>query len=126
MKPTATNSAPALNSVTPILAVRDFDEALAYYRDTLGFSVSWTWGDPPNIGAVARGAVEIQLVLAGSGGPPGPSCLYCQVSGVDAVYGEFRERGATILGEPADRPYGMRDFKLTDPSGNRIDFGQPC
>jgi catechol 2,3-dioxygenase-like lactoylglutathione lyase family enzyme len=33
--------------IFPIFAVKDLDEALRYYRESLGFRVGWTWGDPP-------------------------------------------------------------------------------
>jgi len=31
---------------------------------------------------------------------------------------------AEIVSELADRPFGMRDFRVMDPSGNRIAFGE--
>jgi hypothetical protein len=49
---------------------------------------------------------------------------YVQMSGVDAYFAELRAR-RVITGDLADRPYGMRDFEVVDPSGNRIAFGQP-
>jgi catechol 2,3-dioxygenase-like lactoylglutathione lyase family enzyme len=35
-----------LESVSPMLAVRDLPEALASYRSTLGFEQAWSWGAP--------------------------------------------------------------------------------
>jgi catechol 2,3-dioxygenase-like lactoylglutathione lyase family enzyme len=119
-------SAPAFTSVHPVFAVRDLAEALAYYRDVLGFRVAWTWGDPPVRAGVARGAVEIQLVSDGRFAPPGPSCVYCHLAGVDAFYAECRARGAEIIMELDDRPFGVRDFRVADPSGNRLGFGEPA
>ncbi|MBM4015630.1 MAG: bleomycin resistance protein [Planctomycetes bacterium] len=67
--------------------------------------------------------VEIQLDGSGLGAPPGPSVVYCHMTGVDDYYAACRARGATIAMELADRPWGMRDFRVLDPSGNRIGFG---
>jgi len=40
-----------------------------------------------------------------------------------AYYEACRSRGATIVMDIGDRPWGMRDFRVIDPSGNRIGFG---
>lgn len=107
----------------PVFTVLDLDEAVAYYRDKLGFVVSWTWGEPVSRAGVTLDDVEIQLEGAGLGAPPGPSVVYCHMTDVDAYYEACRSRGATIAMEIGDRPWGMRDFRVIDPSGNRIGFG---
>jgi uncharacterized glyoxalase superfamily protein PhnB len=35
-----------------------------------------------------------------------------------------REGGAKVAVPLADRPYGMRDFWIVDPSGNELSFGE--
>jgi uncharacterized glyoxalase superfamily protein PhnB len=108
--------------VFPVFVVRDLDEALKYYSDKLGFSIAWSWGDPISRAGVALDDIEIQLEGAGLGAPAGPSVVYCHMAGVDAYYETCRARGATIAMDLADRPWGMRDFRILDPSGNRIGF----
>jgi hypothetical protein len=49
---------------------------------------------------------------------------YIQVSGVDAYYSE-RARGVS-LSDLGNREYGMRDFEVIDPNGNRLAFGEPA
>ena len=107
----------------PVFTVRNLDEALAYYRDRLGFSVSWTWGEPASRAGVTLDEVEIQLEGAGLGAPSGPSVVYCHMVDVETYYEACRSRGATIVMDIGDRPWGMRDFRVIDPSGNRIGFG---
>jgi len=106
-----------------VFTVLDLEEAVAYYKDKLGFVVSWTWGKPVSRAGVALDDVEIQLEGAGLGAPPGPSVVYCHMNDVDTYYEACRSRGATIAMEIGDRPWGMRDFRVIDPSGNRIGFG---
>ena len=55
----------------PVFAVRDLDEAIDYYCEKLGFSVTWTWGDPMSRAGVSLNAVEIQLDPAEMGAPRG-------------------------------------------------------
>jgi uncharacterized glyoxalase superfamily protein PhnB len=42
---------------------------------------------------------------------------------VDALHRELKSRGAKIVNEPRDYPYGMRDFDVQDPDGNSLCFG---
>jgi uncharacterized glyoxalase superfamily protein PhnB len=109
----------------PVFAVGNLDEALAYYRDKLGFTIAWTWGEPATRAGVVRDDIEIQLDGVGQGAPPGPSVVYCHMTGVDAYHEACRARGATIAMELGSRPWGMRDFRVVDPSGNRIGFASP-
>lgn len=110
--------------VIPILTVRDLDVAIRYYRDRLGFAVAWTWGEPTTRAGVVLDDIEIQLVDDGAGAPPGPSVVYCHMTGVDAFFAECRDRGATFALELGQRPWGARDFRVVDPSGNRIGFAE--
>jgi uncharacterized glyoxalase superfamily protein PhnB len=106
----------------PVFAVADLDQALAYYRERLGFTVAWLWGTPPVRAGVVFDSIEIQLDASGSGSPDGTSLVYIHMQGVDTYYRQCRERGATILLELGERPWGMSDFRVADPSGNRLGF----
>ncbi|MEW6268099.1 MAG: VOC family protein [Thermodesulfobacteriota bacterium] len=115
---------PLLQSVVPILAVDDLEAALAWYRDVLGFAVAWTWGEPPYLAGVCRDRVELQLARRGTVGPPGPSQVYVRMTGIDACYRRLAAAGAEIPVPLEERPYGMKDFSVRDPGGNRLDFGE--
>lgn len=110
--------------VFPIFAVRELDEAVGYYREKLGFSVAWTWGEPPIRAGVVVDDVEIQLAVDPPGGREGPSTVYCHMEGVEEYYEACSARGATITRELAARPWGARDFQIEDPSGNRVGFAE--
>ena len=123
MTPTS-DAASALISVHPILAVDDLAAALAYYEEKLGFRASWQWGDPPSRAGVARDGIELQLLSDPQLLPRGPGQVYFHMTGVEAYYRRCVERGATIAMELDDRPWGMKDFRVVDPGGNRLGFGE--
>jgi uncharacterized glyoxalase superfamily protein PhnB len=113
-----------LDSVTPNFSVENLADALAFYQRALGFTIAWTWGEPAYLAAVCRDQVEIMLGERGKAGPPGTARTYFRMHGVDAYYEQLRAAGATIAVEIGDRPYGLRDFCVRDPSGNELDFGE--
>ena len=111
-------------SVSPIFSVADLHQSLDFYRNVLGFDVAWSWGDPPDIAAVCRDCVEITLIQRAGASPAGASHIYLRVSEIDAYYQSLVEAGANIIVPMGDRPYGMRDFRMTDPNGNELSIGQ--
>lgn len=116
---------PELVKLFPVFSVRDLDEAIRYYTEKLGFSVEWTWGQPPTRAGVSLNGVEIQLDAAHEGGQRGPSVVYCHMVDVEGYYRACAARGASMAMELGNRPWGMRDFRVTDPCGNRLGFGEP-
>jgi uncharacterized glyoxalase superfamily protein PhnB len=40
------------------------------------------------------------------------------------VYSELKENGVEHIPKPEDQDYGMRDFEVVDPWGNRLTFGK--
>jgi len=54
---------------------------------------------------------------------PGHGAVNVFVIDVDALYQELKSRGARLLNEPKDYPYGMRDFDVHDLDGNLLSFG---
>jgi catechol 2,3-dioxygenase-like lactoylglutathione lyase family enzyme len=113
-----------LDCAFPIFSVRDLDEAIAYYTERLGFALAWSWGSPPVRVGVRLGAVEFQLVCDPTLPEGGQSTVYCHMRCLDLYYAACRERGAQIALELGDRPWGARDFRVLDPSGNRLGFAE--
>lgn len=48
--------------------------------------------------------------------------VHVEVDDVDAHFSRAREAGATIAAEPADQPYGDRNYRATDPEGHHWIF----
>lgn len=112
-----------VTKIFPVFKVANLAAALEYYRDKLGFSVAWTWGDPIERAGVALDDIEVQLEGGGRGAPQGPSVVYCHMTDVDSYFEACRARGASVVMHIADRPWGMRDFRVVDLDGNRLGFG---
>jgi uncharacterized glyoxalase superfamily protein PhnB len=111
-----------LTNLAPVLHVKDMTAALAYYRDKLGFDVTFSWKEPPRYVCLRLDDVSIHL---NSYVPPlGPSHVAIFCKGVDALYEQCVARGIAIAEPIKNEPYGMREFVVTDPDGHRLVFGQ--
>ncbi|WP_313316754.1 glyoxalase superfamily protein [Stenotrophomonas sp.] len=115
---------PRFHSVSPFLGVEDLPAALTFYCDQLGFALAWEWGSPPELAAVCRDEVELTLATRSDAKPGGISRLYLHIDAVDHYHAQLQAKGVAITVAIADRPYGMRDFSITDPAGNVLCFGQ--
>jgi catechol 2,3-dioxygenase-like lactoylglutathione lyase family enzyme len=107
-----------------VMAVADIAASTAYYRDKLGFDVTFEYGKPTFYVCLCSGDVAVHLVaasetkrLAGNGA----ACIF--VDDVDALHADLVQRGAKVLKAPKDYDYGMRDFDVADLDGNMIFFG---
>jgi catechol 2,3-dioxygenase-like lactoylglutathione lyase family enzyme len=125
------------------IAVDDHDKALAFYRDVLGLQVRndvafegmrWvTVGSPDQPGVEI--VLEPPLADPHAGEADRRSAAELLAKGLlrgvifrtddcDAAFERLRAAGAEILQEPADQPYGVRDFAVRDPAGNMLRFNQ--
>ena len=41
---------PKLTLMNPVLAVNNIENNIAYFKDILGFEVTWIWGEPTKLG----------------------------------------------------------------------------
>ena len=112
----------------PILPSRDLAETRAFYAK-LGFTSWWGGRGPWDYEIVSRGNLVVHF-FTDSGLVPGESesSCYWRVEDADALHREFAALGLPLegiprLAAPADEPWGMREFSLVDPSGNRLRIG---
>jgi GNAT superfamily N-acetyltransferase/uncharacterized glyoxalase superfamily protein PhnB len=115
-------------SSTATLAASDIEATLAYYKDILGFDSTWTWGDPPVFGSATKGGVTIafnlqpELAAKIRGHQHGIS-----VKGIDEMYLLHKSKGANIVSEIEDQPWGQREYIVEDLNGYHLRFsGQPA
>lgn len=107
-----------------VFTVRDMAASLAYYRDKLGFDVTFQYGEPVFYVCLCRDEVSVHLRAAREPdwvAGHGALCIF--VEDVDAVHAELVGRGARVVKPPQDYPYGMRDFDVADLDGNTLVFG---
>lgn len=114
---------PILHRVEPILNVHDVAASLDYYVDRLGFTCTFTWGEPATFAGVARDGAALMLCQDGQGQPG--TWLSIWVDDVDSLHDELRERGADIRHEPVDLSWGVREMNVADLDGHRIRFCTP-
>jgi len=124
---------PAIDGISPFFIVRDLDAALAFYRDMLGFAVTFRGPeDDPFFGIVRRDGAMVMVKNVGI--EPLPNCkrdggarwdAYLSVTDPDALAAEFISRGV-IFSEPLkDTDDGLRGFELKDTDGYVLFFGRP-
>jgi catechol 2,3-dioxygenase-like lactoylglutathione lyase family enzyme len=124
----------AIAGISPFFAVSDVPRSVAFYRDKLGFAVSFQ--DPPAAPFTAllvRDAAQL-FVKSEAGIAPTPNSTrhahlrwdaYLNVPDPDALAAEFAGRGVVSSKPLADTPDGLRSFELADPDGYILFFGCP-
>jgi catechol 2,3-dioxygenase-like lactoylglutathione lyase family enzyme len=122
-----------------ILAVKDVDRSVAFYRDHLSFIVDATYDDPPYATLIRNG---VRLSFAEQGHPaedrPGvamvapedpsrlPVVLVLEVTDAAAIHSALVDDGVPILAEPYAPPWGGLRFFVVDPDGFLVEIEQPA
>jgi uncharacterized glyoxalase superfamily protein PhnB len=116
-------------SVVPILFVRDVGKSAGFYRETLGFEIDFLYGEPPFYGSVSRDGVCLHLRQVRSpnfvelaGREPSLILASFEVADVQALFEEFRGRGADFPQTLETQVWGGTDFHVRDPDGNVVSF----
>ncbi len=118
----------------------DPDASLAFYRDTLGFEVRTDVGyggmrwitvgpaDQPDTSIVLQppappgcGVTDderrtiVEMMAKGS-----YASIILATKDLDGAFERLQARGADVVQEPTEQPYGVRDCAFRDPAGNMI------
>ena len=123
----------AISGVSPFFIVRDVAAAFAFYRDRLGFEVTYRVpGEDLFFGIVRRDGAMILLKSVEVGPLPNsardPAArwdAYLDVPDPDALASEFASRGVAFSVPLKDTQDGLRGFELEDPDGHVLFFGRP-
>ena len=122
--------------VIPVLTYRDIAAAHDFLVRAFGFASGGVHRSPDGVavhGEVRVGDAPIWLhrvsaehqldsPLSGTAAHAG---LVVYVDDIDAHYAAARAAGARIDSEPADQPYGQREYGARDPEGHRWYFAAP-
>jgi len=124
---------PQISSISPFFIVQDAAAALLFYRERLGFDV--TFQEPPEnpfFGIVRRDGAMIMLKAVGVGPLPNykrePAArwdAYLNVPDPDALAAEFASRNVEFSEPLKDTHDGLRGFELKDSDGYVLFFGRP-
>ena len=123
----------AILRAEPQLFVTDLMVSLAFF-ESLGFSIAFTWGEPPSYGHVVRGGAHINLrEVEGPVHAPGfaererdPLGAILVVAHADTLFREFEGLGVPFHQRLRDEPWGARTFIVRDPDGNLLLFAGPA
>ena len=114
-------------SSTPTLPVADMPEAVAFY-ERAGFGVRMYTDDQDEDGGFAFVDYDGQSVFDLDAVPDmdrGANRAGCYLITKDADGWHARMAAAALPVTPLeDQPWGMREFTLTDPSGNHVRIGR--
>ena len=127
-----------IGGVSPLFIVKNVPEALAFYRDKLGFEITFEGPEPDDIffGIVQRGRAMIMFKDVGV--EPLPNYTrdvkkgiarwdaYVYVPDPDALAAEFASRGVEFLTPLMDNHDDLRGFEIEDAGGYVLFFGRPC
>ncbi len=117
---------PDVRVVIPVLPTTDLARTHKYYCDILGFLEPWGYGEPGEplqYGGVRADLDQMPAIHFTVCTDRTPGEVFVIVNDVDAYYEKVKAAGAEMIFEIGDRPYGMRDFMVADPDGNRLSFG---
>ena len=104
-----------IENTIPVLAVRDLDRSIAFFKDVLGFEVEWNAG---SICSVARDSCSIMLQQQGE---THQGTVWVGLDG-DALFSRIQASDARILQPPSRKPWAY-EMKIADPDGNVIWLG---
>ncbi|MBO9565291.1 MAG: VOC family protein [Niastella sp.] len=127
----------SINGIAPFFIVRDVPIALAFYRDRLGFDITYQGPTEDDIffGIVQRGAAMIMMKAIGV--EPVPNYTrdikqgiarwdaYLYVPDPDALAAEYASRNVEFLTPLGDNDDGLRGFEVKDADGYLLYFGRP-
>jgi catechol 2,3-dioxygenase-like lactoylglutathione lyase family enzyme len=128
---------PEVGGIAPLFIVRNVPAALAFYRDRLGFDVTFEGPQPDDIffGIVQRGRAMIMFKDVGVEPIPNHVCdighgiarwdAYVFVPDPDALAAEFASRKVEFVEPLQDTDDGLRGFEVKDADGYVLFFGRP-
>ncbi len=129
MRSSSTDRPTRIVGAIPYVWVADVSRALPYYRDVLGFELEFhhEWdreGAHYGLALVERDGVRLHLRVCECPDRrhTGTSFYQLEVEGLDALHAELAAAGALVRFEPTTQEWGVRDFQVDDPEGNRIYF----
>ena len=116
----------------PEIPVAELAPALAYYRDSLGFTVDWS-DEALGLAGLSQGQSRLFMssgTYRAEQPNKGPLAIWLNLASraeVDALQQRWSAAGARIASPPVAQPWKLYEFSADDLDGNRLrvfyDFG---
>lgn len=126
---TGTSAMPTLVAAEPQLYVRDIAASCDFYSRMLGFSVAFTYGEPPFYGQVFRDSARLNLrqiddPVVDPTRRDAEQLLAASITLEDAkpLFLEYQNAGVEFVQPLRSEPWGARTFIVRDPDGNLLLF----
>lgn len=112
-------------TAVPEIPAADVEKSSAYYVDKLGFTLDWG-DDLGGIAGISRGNCRLFITNASFREPHGNTgriLFWLNLKSkaeVDELFAEWKAAHATIVAEPEDKPWRLREFIVADLDGNLL------
>jgi uncharacterized glyoxalase superfamily protein PhnB len=123
-------------TVEPQLFVADIKASLEFFTQKLGFSIAFTYGEPPFYAQVRRDAAQLNLKHIDSPviNPElrdreqllSASATVGTSDAIKQLFLEFQSANVTFVQTLKQQPWGARNFVIKDPDGNLLLFAGPA
>ena len=139
VKPSPPKSAPSKATIVgaePQLLVTDIKRSCEFFQQKLGFSLVFTYGEPPYFAQVARDAARLNLrcverpvIESAVRDREQLLSVFMTVATADEIkllYLEFQSAGVAFTQTLKKQPWGAKNFIVNDPDGNLLLFAGPA
>ena len=125
-----------ISGISPFFIVSDVPTSQAFYRDKLGFEITFQGPEPDDIffGIVCRGGAQILMKEVGVPSVPNYTRdikqgiarwdAYVEVPDPDALAAELTSRNVEFFQPLTDTEDGLRGFEIQDADGYILFFGR--
>jgi uncharacterized glyoxalase superfamily protein PhnB len=120
----------------PQLFVTDIKRSCEFFQQKLGFSLVFTYGEPPYFAQVARDAARLNLrcverpviesAVRDREQLLSVSMTVATADEIKLLYLEFQSAGVAFTQTLKKQPWGAKNFIVNDPDGNLLLFAGPA
>jgi len=132
----STATRPAITAVAAELFVSDIQKSCDFFTRKLGFTVVYTYGDPPFYAQVKRDVARLNLkhmdlpvidpALREREQLLSADMCVDTADEIKQLYLEFQQAGVDFQQTLMRQPWGAKNFVVRDPDGNLLLFAGPA